>query len=422
MLLQGVLCAIAGCWLFCAGGPGFRNVPRSAFALSGLIVVLPVVQLIPLPPMIWHNLPGRDLEVTVLGLVGAQDSWMPWSMSPPRTLASLLALLPPAFLVIMTSALPRSGRTFAMTTVAIVALAALALGAAQVADGTDSIYRFYGRPEGNYVHGFQAGRNLSATVLLVGMIAVSAAMREWIGTRPYPVRPRLPMAILAALELALVLGVLLTGSRAGAVLLAPAIIAVLWISWPTARHYLRWKLLAGMFVAVLAGSLVLWRSGFLDRALYRFSVIQSETRPDIWTDTMRAAWLHFPFGSGMGTFTPMIYPTERLESLRDVLTNRAHNDYLELFLEAGLAGIAVLCAAVGLLAVTAWQHWNAVVRMPRSQLRFAIASLLVVAAHSIVDYPLRSMSLACVVAFCAGLLFPLRQPQPDGASEGQEAG
>ena len=46
-------------------------------------------------PALWHALPGRANEIAALNLVGESGRWMPWSVSPPRTWASLFALIPP---------------------------------------------------------------------------------------------------------------------------------------------------------------------------------------------------------------------------------------------------------------------------------------------------------------------------------------
>ncbi len=47
----------------------------------------------------------------------------------------------------------------------------------------------------------------------------------------------------------------------------------------------------------------------------------------------------------------------------------------------------------------------------RPQVLFGLAALLVIGIHSLVDYPLRSMALACFAALAAGMLAtPPRAP------------
>ncbi len=91
--------------------------------------------------------------------------------------------------------------------------------------------------------------------------------------------------------------------------------------------------------------------------------------------------------------------------------NHAHNDYLELWLEAGVGG------ALGVLMFAAWWAWasfkawtGAWGRRPESLLPAAAsASVGLLLVHSLVDYPLRTLALSAVLAFCCGVL---TQPRP----------
>jgi O-antigen ligase len=75
---------------------------------------------------------------------------------------------------------------------------------------------------------------------------------------------------------------------------------------------------------------------------------------------------------------------------------RAHSDYLELAIEAGLPGLLIVTAWLAFLAWLAW-------RVRLSRLRwFAWANaafLLVIALQSITDYPLRNQALLAVAGF-----------------------
>ncbi|MEP6868021.1 MAG: O-antigen ligase family protein, partial [Novosphingobium sp.] len=127
---------------------------------------------------------------------------------------------------------------------------------------------------------------------------------------------------------------------------------------------------------------------------------------------------YFPFGSGMGTFQPVFEAAERLEVVTYSKTGRAHNDLLELAIEGGAFGLALLTMISAILANAARQAWasrhSERSSGGRAQVLFAIAALAVIALHSQVDYPLRSMSLAFVAATCAGLLMPLPRGRKPG--------
>ena len=61
----------------------FDRLRRFALALLALIVALPLLQLIPLPPVLWHALPGRELPLQI-------DNALGWSMWRPRPTAECL--------------------------------------------------------------------------------------------------------------------------------------------------------------------------------------------------------------------------------------------------------------------------------------------------------------------------------------------
>ena len=142
------------------------------------------------------------------------------------------------------------------------------------------------------------------------------------------------------------------------------------------------------------------------RALGRFHTA-TEIRPEIWQDTRFAIANYFPWGSGMGTFVPTFMAGERLEIVSATYSNRAHNDYLELLLEAGLAGSLIFSVITVLVLSSAFKGFSRSGPRIRGQVFCAISVLSIIAVHSIVDYPLRSMSLGGIAAvFAAFLLNP----------------
>jgi hypothetical protein len=59
-----------------------------------LLFLTIAIQLIPLPPGLWSSMPGRGPFVEGFELIGLEPVWRPISLTPDRTLNSLLALLP----------------------------------------------------------------------------------------------------------------------------------------------------------------------------------------------------------------------------------------------------------------------------------------------------------------------------------------
>src|SRR5262249_39783787 len=146
------------------------------------------------------------------------------------------------------------------------------------------------------------------------------------------------------------------------------------------------------------------------RILQRFDVDPLEDARVVFArNTFAAAKVYMPLGSGMGTF-PSVYPLfeKPQDALIDVYANRAHNDVLELALEAGVVGLGLTIVFVAWLAARAVKVWlGRDLRFSGLDLSLARAATLVVGviiAHSFVDYPLRTGAIMGLLAFACGLL------------------
>ena len=378
--------------------------PRLLLIAAGTIL-LPALQLVPLPPPLWQALPGRETESIALELVGGAQGWQPLSLAPSRSWAALLSFGPPLFLMLMAGALPLSSRTRIVACIALIALASAIWGAMQLAAGGDAL-RLYPQTHSGWITGFQANRNAQADVLLIGMVALAAILPGNDATRVPLWQRKERLVLFLGANALLLFAVIMTGSRMGIALVPVALLAQLAILYPSLP---RWRWNRGLAFAATAGvaafigsALILQGNAALRAVIARFS-LQGEFRPELWADTHFAIAQYWPAGSGMGTFVPAILAAERLEVVDPTMPNRAHNDYLELLLETGIPGIVMLLAIAGLLAALAVKAWRSEGAM-RAHLVFSLACFLILALHSIVDYPLRCMSLACLAGIAAGLL------------------
>ncbi|WP_306120551.1 MULTISPECIES: O-antigen ligase family protein [unclassified Roseitalea] len=120
-------------------------------------------------------------------------------------------------------------------------------------------------------------------------------------------------------------------------------------------------------------------------------------------NTMTAIVDFLPLGSGLGSFVD-IYPRyEPQTGIERVYANHAHNDYLELILELGLPGLALI---VGLIAIIA-----ANLLISARSLAFGMGALAIL-AHSIVDYPLRTYAIGLVFAFFCAVVMTEARAKP----------
>jgi O-antigen ligase len=371
--------------------------PVDPLLLVGIAAVaaIPTLQLIPLPPVLWQALPGRGSEVDALRLVGAANRWMPLSLSPPRTLASLMSLIPPLTAAVAVAQSTLTERQQLIRLLAVLSLIGGLVGGLQLLLGHNHALRFYAVTHYGFATGFFANRNAAADQFLIGALACIYL------AAPAP----MSLAIHAALATFLVLMTVLTGSRAGiALLLVPILYALIFAGQTTTRRRLVWGSIGGALVALAIVGVALGGNAVIERSLVRFAM-QGDLRTSLSVDTEFAIEQSWPAGTGLGTFTPVFVAGERLEAVGPSWPNRAHQDYLEYTLETGIAGPLLLVATM--LAI-AWRVWR-VARgaggwEQRDQVRFAVGGFAVLALHSLVDYPLRTMALATLAAFLIALI------------------
>ncbi|WP_162789523.1 O-antigen ligase family protein [Altererythrobacter sp. ZODW24] len=386
---------------------GERPIPRTALFAAALVLALPLLQLVPLPPSVWQSLPGREPAQRALALVGAESEWRAWSLFPGRTLAGLMAVIPAAVMLLAVSRLDPAERRWIAPAIAVTAILSILLGAMQLAGGPGSALRFYSYSNPGFLNGFQANRNAQADILLIGLIAGIVSLASF----KTSVRKHAYAVVAAAFVATFALAIVLTGSRAGIALLLPASItaAAIWFGWS------RRLLVATGLLALIgaAGASFISGNGRLRMVAERFS-FEGEVRQELWADAVFAIGQYWPFGAGVGSASPVLIAAERLEVVDATRPNRVHNDYLEIVLEGGIFAIAMACC---LAALIIWKVVHRLRNTGRSLMLenyLAISTLVILALHSIVDYPLRSMSLAMLGAMAVGALLGREVCGPNG--------
>jgi O-antigen ligase len=375
---------------------------RGIIAIAALIAAVPLVQLIPLPPVIWHHLAGREAEFESLRLIGRQNAWMPLSLAPAVTLASALSLIPPLAMLWMVARLNNDDRLALLGLLGALGLVSAVVGVLQVISGNANLLRFYNVTSLGFATGFQANRNAQADVLSIAAMALAC----WAMSRNKIAHSRGGKALLVLFLVAFAFSVVLTGSRAGtALLIVPAIVCLL--ALVDIRAISRRRLVTGIVAAlvVLGGTgVVLSHNDRFAKTLSRFGGGEAR-RPEVWADTMFAIRQYWPIGTGLGTFQPVFNSAERLEYVGPTFANRAHNDYLEYLLEAGIvAPIVLIVLAVFFLIRVGRLFRSPRGRQSRLQGLFLGGAFAVLLLHSIVDYPMRSMALAVMAGLFGGLL------------------
>jgi hypothetical protein len=374
------------------------GMPVKLFVI-GLIAV-PLIQLIPLPPALWHQLPGKDLPLQLLSLVGLANEWRPISLDPEATIGTALELLPG--LAMFFAVLHLSGRDRLRLVCVFIAIALLSavLGTLQKASGEAETLILFETAHSAYGPGLFVNRNHQAIFLLLGMLMTSAVARILRSTRS---QSMFIDAVAPAFFLVFAAGVLATASRTGAILLVPASLASLLILYPA---QISWKRLGIGFLLLAILFWVLLQSSAAQAVLERFSEIGEDDRQQYWRDTAVAVGQFWPLGSGLGTF-PRLYPTvQSLETVGIHYVNNAHNDWLELVLEAGIAAVALMILFLWILAAAGIRLW-AISRAGGQAASLGVAALagiLLLLVHSASEYPLRILSIMATFGLLSGLL------------------
>jgi O-antigen ligase len=148
----------------------------------------------------------------------------------------------------------------------------------------------------------------------------------------------------------------------------------------------------------------------LYRVLARFNTDPlDDLRLQFARTTIEAAWAYMPFGAGMGTFVPVYGMFEKPQDLfAHAYINHAHDDVLELWLETGIFGIALMAAFAAWFVSRAIRIWRYAAvganEFDRSLARAATIAVALIVTHSFLDYPLRTAAMAAVLAFACGLM------------------
>ncbi len=378
---------------------------RFAFAILAGCFLVGLIQLIPLPPGLWTALPGRGPIIDDLAAAGLTPGWAPISLKPQATLSALLCLIPAAALFLALRTLDQTGRRRLVLVVLGVAVLSAVIGGLQVVGGPDSPLRFYAVTNPEPAVGFFSNRNHLASLFVcvvpfATLEALEAASRRPVG--------RVRIALMLALILLAGTGVLLTQSRAGALLLGLSLLGGVAMGWRAGLAKGRGRLvLAGgvLLLALAAVSAPLVFGSIFDRLGGGFD---TEIRIPAAQIAAGAALTYAPFGSGLGSFVPIYMMHETQASMQNTYVNHAHNDWLELLVETGLLGAAVMIAFLfwfARLALRAWRRHNTA---GGPGVRAASIVILLLLGHSLVDYPLRSPAMMCVFALACGLMLAPR--------------
>ncbi|KZY55742.1 hypothetical protein A3736_09690 [Erythrobacter sp. HI0063] len=398
----------------------WRRVKPIAIFL-GLAILLVFLQLVPLPPEVWTALPGRELLKGAAEVSDQPQPWRPLSISPSATANALGSLVVPALVLVLCAQLTRDQHR---------RIASILLGLI-FAGSLLALLQFSGanfdNPLINYqdaaVSGNFANRNHFALFVAIGCLLAplwgfrGVGATRWTAIIAFTL---LPFFLLVALA---------TGSRAGVLLTALAIVAGLFFNRDEVKRQLqalpRWAAGAtvGLAIVLLVGaaalSFSLGRAVSIDRVFVSNAGedLRAQALPSVIETLMR----YFPAGSGFGAFDPAYRIGEVDALLQPRYFNHAHNDWLEVVLDGGVLSAVLLAAIIIWVGISAVRIWRRKVQNAGLALPGAFAVVLIMLA-SVPDYPARTPMIMALLVIAAAWLhlgsgsssdaYPADRPRP----------
>lgn len=390
--------------------PSFGSA-KAVWALLGTSIALAVAQIIPLPPELWSMLPGRAMLLEAASASGQAQPWRPSSIVPGATVNAAASLIIPAATLLLVTSLKEQERLRVPGLMLCLIAAATMIGLMQFSGAGFENPLINETP--GMVSGTFANRNHFALFSAIGCLLVPV----WMFLDGRRARWRAPVGL--GLVLLFSLTILATGSRAGIVLGALALA----IGLVLAREGIKKELsrfpawvypalivaVVGVIFLLVAVSVAADRAVSFDRA---FTVDQGT---DMRSRGLSTVWAmiraYFPVGSGLGSFDPIFRMHEPFALLKPTYFNHAHNDLLEVLLDAGLPGLLLLLGATLWWVTSSLRAWRGGRGARTGMPKLGSATLLLIVIASGFDYPARTPMIMAVIILAAHWLCGSPRPK-----------
>jgi O-antigen ligase len=399
----------AAAWAIIATGPGRIRSVRAPLLFLAALAALIASHLIAVPADTWAGLAGRSSIATLMRAAEIPAVPRSLTLEPDLAINSLLALLPALAAILLASNLEERDLDRVLMVLLGLALASGLLAILQLVSGSRELYPYRITNFGSGV-GLFANRNHQAVMLALTLPMLLVFARRRLAERQSWRRPTAYIA--GALVFPLIL---VTGSRAG-VLLAGAGLAIGFLVLRTSRpvsssgrRRRRPRIVGSAFFMPVVGAMVLMAVTTLSaqaESIQRLfgSDLREENRLEVLPDLLALGSQYFPVGAGFGSFVSVYRMHERTELLSNSYLNHAHNDYLELLIEGGLPAMLLLGVFAAWYLAAVWRLRAGPEDGSTSGLfgRLGAIIIAVLAAASVVDYPLRTPALSVwfAVACC----------------------
>ena len=380
---------------------------RQILILATIALAVVGLQLVLLPPSIWPHLAGRRQIAAGFHILGIGVPALPLSLTPYKSLDSLLGMIPPIALfcaIVRVGAYRRSWLALSLLAGTVAGILLGALQFATRAEYASSPWYLYEESNFGVAVGFFANANHMAILLVVSLpfIAALVASARESSKQHYTAM----IAAGCALTVVVVVGIAINRSLAAFGLAIPVVLTSALIVFPQKSRLRPLALgLSALLVMGIIGAIA--TSGTKTDKLAPDAATSVTSRQEMLTTTAKALRDFMPWGSGLGSFRSVYQLYESRDHITSTYVIHAHNDYAELALETGVAGVLLMGAFLVWWGAAAWGAWRQDIAVYARAASTASAAILV---HSLVDFPLRTAAIAAVFAMCLALLTERRAP------------
>lgn len=378
----------------------WRDFPFAFATLAASPVLIALIQLVPLPTSFLAIASGQSLAIAVRALAAPQAD----ATISLDHLATTLAGLQAAVFSVACLLLHRVRYQHRIALYAVftaLGFVSTVVSLTQYMTG-GTVFNFYHSSQVSYAPGLFANRNHGA--LFIGCCLTFAGVflsRQRLSAQ-------LKLGLFAAASAPALAVIALTGSRAGLVISGTMALSVaLLMPRPSPMSGRTFNGVRDMriVVALIIVSFLVFVAyvPLSGNTASRLTTIDGDLRWSIWQNSIVLAGQYFPWGSGLGTFPSVYALSEHLSDLQPFYINHAHNDWIEAIVEVGVFVLVPLTAGICLLAqaIKASRTLD-----PIRKMDFRIGLIVTggILAHSLVDYPLRTPTLALTFAFALALV------------------
>ncbi len=334
--------------------PNSFHAPRSAMSLIVLFFIWTFIHGLPLPYSVFSHLsPARaDILSRAATLINTEHSWEALSYLPAVSLnwwVFLLSLGLFYFVVTDQCVQPEMGKRIVFVMIAIGLIEALyglfqALSPSMGVLWVDYIASYMGRARGTFIN----RNNFAGFMEMIWPLALGATLAmagRFTSFREALHSDKLNRQALMALGIiVLLLALVFTRSRGGIISGLAGFASFLILGRPGMKELAKQTriLMGGVFL--LLGIYTV--SIGIGPIIQRFLSIRGDgsSRLDIWHDSLPIL-RDYPLGIGLGNYET-VFAVYNRSLTSDKVVNYAHNDYLQLLIETGWIGFALLMGAL----------------------------------------------------------------------------